>query len=41
MDNNNKGTKVAEAAACFIEGLSAEERELYQQSISHFGPLVW
>jgi transcription elongation factor GreA len=36
MDSNNKGTKVAEAAACFIEGLSAEERELYQQSISHF-----
>ena len=36
MDNNNKGTKVAEAAACFIEGLSAEERELYQQSINHF-----
>jgi transcription elongation factor GreA len=36
MDINNKGTKVAEAAACFIEGLSAEERELYQQSISHF-----
>ncbi len=36
MDNNNKGIKIAEAAACFIDGLSAEERETYQQTISHF-----
>jgi transcription elongation factor GreA len=36
MDNNNKGTKVAEVAACFIEGLSPEERESYQQILTHF-----
>ena len=36
MDNNNKGIKVAGAATCFIEGMSAEERESYQQTISHF-----
>ncbi|MDD4924231.1 MAG: transcription elongation factor GreA [Dehalococcoidales bacterium] len=36
MDSNSKGIKVAEAAACFIEGISAEERESFQQTISHF-----
>jgi site-specific recombinase XerD len=36
MDNNSNGVKIAEAAACFIEGISAEERESFQQTISHF-----
>ena len=36
MDNNNKGIKVAEAAVCFVEGIPAEDRESYQQTISHF-----
>jgi transcription elongation factor GreA len=36
MDNNNKGIKVAEAAACFIESISTEERDLCQHTINHF-----
>jgi transcription elongation factor GreA len=36
MDNNNKGVKVAEAAASFIEGVEEDEREAYQQILNHF-----
>jgi transcription elongation factor GreA len=35
MDNNDKGIKVADAAACFIEGIT-EERESFQHTINHF-----
>lgn len=35
MDNNDRGIKVAEAAACFIEGIT-EERESFQHTINHF-----
>jgi transcription elongation factor GreA len=36
MENNNKGIKVAEAAACFIESISTQDRDSCQQTISHF-----
>lgn len=36
MDNNNKGIKVAEVAASFIEGVEKDERESYQQILNHF-----
>jgi transcription elongation factor GreA len=36
MDNNNKGIIIAEAVACFIESVVAEERESHQQALNHF-----
>ena len=36
MESNNKVINVAEAAACFIESIGAEERESFQQTINHF-----
>jgi transcription elongation factor GreA len=36
MDNNNTEIKIAEAAAFFIKGLSAEEKESRQQILNHF-----
>jgi transcription elongation factor GreA len=36
MDSNNSEIKMAEAAACFIASLSAEEKESHQPILNHF-----
>lgn len=36
MDNTDNRIKIAEAAACFIEGISTEERDSYRHTINHF-----